>query len=83
MLCDADLAILGSDPGRYARYTAAVREEYRQVPDAVFRSGRAAVLRRLSAAPTLYRTEPARQRWGAGRPPNLAAELARLRPESG
>ncbi len=78
VLCDADLAILGADPGRYARYAAAVREEYREVPDAMFRAGRAAVLRRLSAAPSLYRTEPARLRWDQSARRNLAEELAWL-----
>jgi predicted metal-dependent HD superfamily phosphohydrolase len=78
VLCDADLAILGADPGRYARYAAAVREEYREVPDAAFRAGRAAVLRRLSAAPSLYRTEAARRRWEQAALRNLGEELARL-----
>jgi predicted metal-dependent HD superfamily phosphohydrolase len=78
VLCDADLAILGADSGRYARYAAAVREEYREVPDAAFRAGRAAVLRRLGAAPSLYRTEPARRHWEQAARRNLGDELARL-----
>jgi len=78
VLCDADLAILGSDPDRYARYAAAIRQEYPHVPDAAFRAGRAAVLRRLAAAPRLYRTGPARSRWEAAARRNLAEELAGL-----
>ena len=78
VLCDADLAVLGSEPDRYARYAAAIRLEYAHVPDAVFRVGRAAVLRRLAAAPRLYRTEPARRRWETAARRNLAEELAGL-----
>src|SRR5262245_18163999 len=34
LLCDADLAILGSSPARYARYRQDVRREYGYVPEA-------------------------------------------------
>ncbi len=50
-LCDADLAVLASDPAAYAAYAAAVREEYGFVPDDAFREGRAAVLRHLLDLP--------------------------------
>ncbi len=78
VLSDADLAILASPPERYRRYVAAVREEYASVPDEMFRTGRAAVLRALAAAPRLYRTAPARERWEAAARANLARELATL-----
>ena len=38
-LLDADLAILGADPGTYDRYRAAVREEYAALDDGL--AGRA------------------------------------------
>ncbi|MDF5752092.1 metal-dependent phosphohydrolase [Spongiactinospora sp. TRM90649] len=76
VLCDADLAVLAS-PG-YDGYARAVREEYRHVPDDAFRAGRAAVLRRLLAAPRLYRTATAHDLWEATARANLAAELAAL-----
>jgi predicted metal-dependent HD superfamily phosphohydrolase len=79
VLCDADLAILGSAPDRYERYRLAVRAEYAQVSDDAFRSGRTQVLERLTAGP-LYRTEPGRRRWQDRARANLAAELALLRP---
>jgi predicted metal-dependent HD superfamily phosphohydrolase len=78
VLSDADLAILASDPERYGRYVRAVRAEYPQVPEALFRAGRAAVLRALDAAPQLYRTPPARERWEGAARANLAAELTTL-----
>jgi predicted metal-dependent HD superfamily phosphohydrolase len=78
VLSDADLAILGSEPQRYGRYVRAVREEYSQVPEELFRAGRAAVLRALDAAPQLYRTPAARERWEAAARANLTAELTAL-----
>ncbi|MFI6447934.1 hypothetical protein [Kitasatospora sp. NPDC050543] len=78
VLCDADLAVLGGEPGAYAAYAAAVREEYAFVPEPDFRAGRAAVLRQLLALPALYRTRTARERFDALARTNLAAELERL-----
>ncbi|GAA3061129.1 HD domain-containing protein [Actinokineospora globicatena] len=73
VLCDADLAILASDG--YDDYVAAVREEYRHVPEEAFRAGRAAVLRNLLALPNLYRTPLARERWETVARKNLLSEL--------
>nr|WP_095873579.1 hypothetical protein [Streptomyces sp. TLI_235] len=78
VLCDADLAILGTDPDRYAAYTAAVREEYGFVPEEAFRAGRAAILRQLLELPALYRTPEALARFDAAARANLAAELRSL-----
>jgi len=78
VLCDADLAILASEPQRYGRYVRGVRAEYAHVPEELFRAGRAAVLRALDAAPQLYRTAAARERWEAAARANLAAELMTL-----
>ena len=78
VLCDADLGILAAEPDRYASYTRGVRREYAHVPDADFAAGRAAVLRDLLAKPTLFHTDPARERWEARARANVEAELARL-----
>ncbi|GAA2743046.1 HD domain-containing protein [Kitasatospora cinereorecta] len=78
VLCDADLAVLGGTPPEYARYAAAVREEYGFVPDDAFRAGRAAILRQLLDLPALYRTPAARARFDAPARANLAAELRSL-----
>ncbi|MEU6403154.1 hypothetical protein [Streptomyces sp. NPDC046985] len=84
VLCDADLAILAAPPSAYAAYTAAVREEYHFVPNDAFRAGRAAILRRLLARPTLFRTPYGQRHWEATARYNLAAELEMLSPpESG
>ncbi|HEU4490651.1 MAG TPA: hypothetical protein VFR74_07250 [Jiangellales bacterium] len=79
VLCDADLAVLGSDRQDYAAYVAAVRREYAAVPDDAFRAGRAAVLDRLLGLDPLYRTATARRLWADRAAANLRAELDRLR----
>jgi predicted metal-dependent HD superfamily phosphohydrolase len=54
LLVSIDLSILGSDPERYSIYSAAVRREYAHVPEPIWRTGRAEVLKRLLAADPLY-----------------------------
>jgi predicted metal-dependent HD superfamily phosphohydrolase len=80
VLCDADLAILAAPAERYARYAAAVRAEYAAVPDAEFRTGRAAVLTALASRPHVYRTATGRALWESAARANLERELAALRP---
>ncbi len=77
LLCDADLAILAAPEPEYAAYTAAIRAEYSFVPDPAFRTGRAAVLRRLLALPTLFHTHPS---WEPQARANLTHELHTLTP---
>ncbi|WP_432122382.1 HD domain-containing protein [Streptomyces sp. S1] len=78
-LCDADLAILASDPDTYARYAAAVREEYAFVPEDTFREGRAAVLRHLLDLPRLFRTPYGAAVWEEKARENVERELKELR----
>lgn len=78
LLCDADLAVLAGPVEGYDRYAAAIRDEYRHVPDAAFRAGRAAVLRHLLDLPSLYRTPGLRERWEAPARANLGRELEAL-----
>jgi predicted metal-dependent HD superfamily phosphohydrolase len=78
VFADADLAILGADPERYARYAAAVRAEYQHVPDDDWVAGRTAVLIGFSSRPRLYATDPAHDRFDAAARRNLAWELERL-----
>lgn len=76
LLCDADLAILGADPSRYADYVAGVRREYADLDDQIFDHGRSEVLRELLARPSLFQTAEGRERWEATARANIAAELA-------
>lgn len=77
-LSDADLAILAADQRRYDEYARDVRTEYSFVPDADFRTGRAAVLRDLLAGPSLFRTPQGRSLWEDRARANVTAEIARL-----
>jgi predicted metal-dependent HD superfamily phosphohydrolase len=78
LLCDADLAILAADPDRYAEYAAAIRQEYRHVPEEAFRSGRARILRGLLELPSIYRLPPIHAAWEARARANVGRELATL-----
>jgi predicted metal-dependent HD superfamily phosphohydrolase len=78
VLCDADLAVLASDPAGYAEYVTKVRTEYAHLGDARFASGRARVLRQLLGLPRLFHTVAGHQRWEATARANLTAELAAL-----
>lgn len=83
LLSDADLAVLGSSPERYAGYTADVRQEYAHVDDDAFRSGRTAVLRSLLERPRLYVTQEGHRRWDAAARRNLRDEITALGATSG
>ncbi|NUR30525.1 MAG: metal-dependent phosphohydrolase [Catenulispora sp.] len=78
VLCDADLAVLGSRPADYAAYKQAIRQEYAEVPDELFRPGRAAVLKGLLELPSLFRTPVAVERYERRARANLSAEIAEL-----
>ncbi|UYY81130.1 DUF4031 domain-containing protein [Arthrobacter sp. YA7-1] len=76
LLCDADLSILGAEPAAYARYLAAVREDYAHVSDGDFAAGRAAVVRQLLALDPLFHSERAKNLWLDAARRNLEAELS-------
>ncbi len=78
VLSDADLASLAVPPERYRRNSDDIRAEFAHIGDDVFRSGRARVIASLLAAPALYRTPAARERWEQAARANLESELTRL-----
>lgn len=78
VLVDADLAVLAQAPEHYSRYVAAVRADYSHVAEEDFRRGRAKVLQRLLAAPSLFRTATGAQRWEPQARVNLMRELGQL-----
>jgi predicted metal-dependent HD superfamily phosphohydrolase len=78
LLSDADLAVLGASPQRYARYAADVRREYAHLDDVAFRAGRTAVLQSLLDRPRLYRTSEGARRWEAAARRNLRDEISAL-----
>jgi predicted metal-dependent HD superfamily phosphohydrolase len=80
LLLDVDLAVLGAPADRYDAYARRIREEYRAVPEPVFRRERAAVLRRFLERPVLYASPVLRARLEGRARANLARELAALAP---
>lgn len=78
ILVDADLAILGAAPERFAAYERQVREEYRWVPEEVFRQKRAEILRKFLARPRLYHTARFIERYELQARENLARSLQKL-----
>lgn len=81
LLCDADLAILGSEPRVYARYAEQIRGEYRAIPETQFRPGRAAILRGMLDRLPIYHTPRAHALFEARARQNIAAELEHLSPK--
>jgi predicted metal-dependent HD superfamily phosphohydrolase len=75
LLCDADLSVLGGEPEPYARYVAAVREDYAHIGDADFAAGRAAVIRHLLDLDPLFHSDRARELWLDAARRNLQGEL--------
>lgn len=75
VLCDADLEVLGRNPGAYARYRSEVRQDFAQVSDEQFFGGREKVLRSLLAQNPIFNTRTAVKRWERQARKNLIAEL--------
>lgn len=78
-LLDADLAIFAAAAQRYDTYAAAVREEYRQVPDAAFAAARAEILTHYLSRPSIYATRAAQEIWEDRARANIAREIDALR----
>ncbi|TGE14563.1 HD domain-containing protein [Hymenobacter elongatus] len=72
---DADLQILGAPEADYWQYARQVRQEYRLVPDMLYRRGRRQVLEKLLLAPILYQTTLFRQLLDTAARRNLRTEL--------
>lgn len=75
LLSDADLSVLGGDSAAYARYLAAVRQDFAHIGDADFAAGRAAVVRQLLDLDPLFHTPRGRGLWLDAARRNLQGEL--------
>lgn len=75
---DMDLTILGSSREVYAEYAKNIRREYIHVPEPVYRTKRAEILRNFLAAEDLFRTPLLRARFAASTRDNLQWEIALL-----
>lgn len=55
LFTDADLSILGTHADVYKRYSAQIRQEYIQYPDAAYNEGRKKVLQHFLNMPRIYK----------------------------
>jgi predicted metal-dependent HD superfamily phosphohydrolase len=78
VLVDADLSILGAPPARFREYEAQVRSEYAWVPDEMFRTTRAQILKELLDRSHLYSTAYFQERYEAQARRNLQHSLQYL-----
>jgi len=74
-LLDLDLTPLGEPSELFARNTSRLRAEYRHLPEADWHSGRLAFLRKLQAAPALFRSAPLAAAFEQQARRNIAREL--------
>ena len=79
LFLDMDLSILGASPSDFDAYEAGVRHEYREVPEAAFRHGRAAILEGFLARDSLYLSDWGRDRFEVAARANLRRSIAKLR----
>ncbi|MDO1558565.1 phosphohydrolase [Brevundimonas sp. 2R-24] len=77
-LVSIDLSILGARPADYDAYAGAIRKEYAHVPDAAYRAGRAAVMRRFFEAAPLFPDPEWERRLGRQARANIRRELNQL-----
>lgn len=78
LVCDVDLAILASSPLELDQFERAIRQEYRWVPDVLYRRSRSAVLRGFLLRPSIYQTRDFRIRYEDRARQNLEGLLAVL-----
>jgi predicted metal-dependent HD superfamily phosphohydrolase len=78
ILISIDLSILGAPAAEYDEYARNVRAEYAQVPDDLWRAGRAQVLQRFLGTPVIFPDPDFRARLEAPARENMARELASL-----
>lgn len=72
---DADLAILGTTPDRYFKYTQAIRKEYDYLSDRDYQQGRKKVLTQFLARDKIYYTDYFYQRLEIRARKNLQTEI--------
>ncbi|MBP6012961.1 MAG: metal-dependent phosphohydrolase [Alphaproteobacteria bacterium] len=75
---DADFAILGTAEEAYAEYVKNVRAEYAHLDDQAWKSGRGTFLKKLAAAPRIFRTGIFEGEYAEQARKNIARELKEL-----
>jgi len=77
-LVDFDLAILGQPTKTYTKYTKKIREEYKTVPNFMYKKGRKKVLAHFIKKPYIFATKEFRKIYEQKANENLANELKSL-----
>ena len=75
---DADFAILGAPHDQYRQYVIDVRAEYAHVDDTAWLNGRGTFLKKISAAPRIFRTGIFEGEYAEQARENIAWELTAL-----
>jgi predicted metal-dependent HD superfamily phosphohydrolase len=78
LICDVDLAILGAPASEFDQFERAIRQEYRWVPDVLYRRSRSAVLRGFLLRASIYQTAEFRTRYEERARQNLERLLETL-----
>jgi predicted metal-dependent HD superfamily phosphohydrolase len=78
LLLDADLAIMGATLPRFRQYEQQIRNEYADVPEAIFKLKRAEILRKFLAQPTVFYSGLFVQRYEAQARHNIQFALEQL-----
>ncbi len=81
LFLDMDLSILGASSAVFDAYEAGVRHEYRDIPEAAFRAGRAQILEGFLARKSLYFSDWGRARFEMAARANVRRSIAALRDE--
>ena len=79
LICDIDLAALGSHPLEYRRYAKAIRREYAWLPEGKYRRGRTKVLTHFLERLTIYQTPEFQRRLEDQARINMTNEIMLLR----
>jgi predicted metal-dependent HD superfamily phosphohydrolase len=80
VLCDADLAMLATEPQKYKAYVQDIRTEYSHLPVEDYLRARVRILHKLLARPSLF-VSPLGAAWEEPARQNLSGELQRLEKE--
>lgn len=77
-LLDADLLILGSEPGKYLDYTQKIRKEYSIYPDLLYKPGRRKALLHFLEAENIFKTDYFKQKYETQARNNMLSEIEYL-----
>jgi predicted metal-dependent HD superfamily phosphohydrolase len=78
LLVDIDLAILGQPPARFWAYEQGIKAEYSWVPEETYVQKRTEILASFLRRPTIYRTDPLKQKYELMARTNLESAINRL-----